>query len=98
MTRLIQPLNLLPLSWGKTICVGCGSAPNIIEVMLQRPYGVRGLGSLRFSRREEKNGLHLYNRKNFDSLQARDFSTAMTVRISTINSLDRILIAQQQNH
>jgi hypothetical protein len=51
MTRRIQPLNLLPLSWGKTICVGCGSAPKIIEVMLQRPYGVRGLGSLRFSRR-----------------------------------------------
>ena len=53
MTRRIQPLNLLPLSWGgdKTICVGRGSAPKIIEVMLLRPYGVRGLGSLRFSRR-----------------------------------------------
>jgi hypothetical protein len=37
MTRRIQPLNLLPLSWGKTICVGRGSAPKIIEVMLQRP-------------------------------------------------------------
>ena len=44
MTRRIQPLNLLPLSWGKTICVGRGSVPKIIEVMLQRPYGVRGLG------------------------------------------------------
>lgn len=31
MTRRIQPLNLLPLSWGKTICVGPGSAPKIIE-------------------------------------------------------------------
>lgn len=53
MTRRIQPLNLLPLSWGKTLCVGRGSAPKIIEVMLQRPYGVRvrGLGSFRFSRR-----------------------------------------------
>ncbi len=51
MTRRIQPLNLLPLSWGKTICVGRGSAPKIIEVMLQRPYGVRGLVSFRFSRR-----------------------------------------------
>lgn len=44
MTRRIQPLNLLSLSWGKTICVGRGSAPKIIEVMLLRPYGVRGLG------------------------------------------------------
>ena len=42
--------SLFPLSWGKTIYVGCGSAPKIIEVMLQRPYGVRGLVSLRFSR------------------------------------------------
>lgn len=43
MTRLIQPLNLLPLSWGKTICVGRGS-----------DHGCRGRkakGSLRFSRR-----------------------------------------------
>jgi hypothetical protein len=51
MTRQIQPLNLLPLSWGKTLYVGRGSAPKIIEVMLRRPYGVRGLESLRFSRR-----------------------------------------------
>ena len=54
-------MNLLPLSWGKTICVGRGSAPKIIEVMLQRPYGVRGLVSLRFSRRilwSEKVGLN----------------------------------------
>lgn len=53
MTRRIQPLNLLPLSWGQTFCVGRGSAPKIIEVMLQRPYGVRvrGLGSFLFSRR-----------------------------------------------
>ena len=41
MTRRIQPLNLLPLSWGKTICVGRGRALKIIEVMQQRPYGVR---------------------------------------------------------
>lgn len=51
MTRRIQPLNLLPLSWGKTICVGRGRALKIIEVMQQRPYGVRGLGSFLFSRR-----------------------------------------------
>ena len=51
MTRRIQPLNLLPLSWGKTLCVGRGRTLKIIEVMQQRPYGVRGLGSLRFSRR-----------------------------------------------
>lgn len=52
MTRRIPPLNLLPLSWGKTICVGRGSFPKIIEVMLRRPIiGVRGLGSLRFCRR-----------------------------------------------
>ena len=44
MTRQIQPLNLLPLSWGKTLYVGRGSAPKIIEVMLRRPYGVRGFG------------------------------------------------------
>ena len=37
MTRQIQPLNLLPLSWGKTLYVGRGSAPKIIEVMLRRP-------------------------------------------------------------
>lgn len=56
MTRRIQPLNLLPLSWGKTICVGRGGAPKIIEIMLQRPYGVRGLESLRFSRRLWESG------------------------------------------
>ncbi|KAK8600474.1 hypothetical protein V6N13_059747 [Hibiscus sabdariffa] len=52
MTRQIQPLNLLPLSWGKTICVGRGSAPKIIEVMLQRPYSVRGLESFQFRDQE----------------------------------------------
>jgi hypothetical protein len=50
MTIRIPPLNLLPLSWGKTLYVGRGGAPKIIEVMLRRPYRVRSLGSLRFSR------------------------------------------------
>ena len=43
--------SLFSLSWSKTICVKCGIAPKIIEIMLQRPYGVRGLVSLRFNRR-----------------------------------------------
>lgn len=46
MTRRIQPQNLLP-----RVKLSVSGVPKIIEVMLQRPYGVRGLGSLRFRRR-----------------------------------------------